>query len=1062
VSPGQSHQPAPPAKSPTLAELAAPKPLEVADLPAGFSEQIVATGITGATALAVAPDGRLFVCEQTGALRVVRGDTLLDEPFVTMKVDSSWERGLIGVALDPDFPKAPHVYVCYVAPEPYPHHRVSRFTAAGDVAVPGSEVVLLRGDDQTKLGGKVPNGHQGGAIHFGKDGKLYVGIGEQTAGLPSQRLDTFQGKLLRINPDGSIPPDNPFFATAAGKYRAIWALGLRNPYAFAVQPGTGRIFINDVGEARWEEINEGAAGANYGWPHAEGYSADPQYRNPVHAYDHGQGRSITGGAFYNPAVEQLPKEYVGKYFFADYIDNWIRILDPDNPRDVKGFATGLAGPTDLQVGPDGSLYYVNRNVWVKDGKFQPRTGSVHRIVYAASAATPAPYLTAQPDERTVAAGEPATFAVAAAGEAPLRYQWRRDGVLVEGATAASYTLYAATGAADGARFECVVSNARGRTRSRAATLWVTSLRPSAAALPSVGGLEYAYYEGAWAALPDFDRLRPVRIGVTAGADLSPRTRDEDFGVVFRGFIDVAKDGAYTFFLTANGASKLFVASADVAGTGPGPGLREAAGTVGLKARKHPFLLSFAHGAGRPDLDISYAGPGLPRQPVPRSAFSRTDRNTLVAPQVEPAGGDFTGPVLVRLTAPTAGATIRYTADGTEPTAGSAVYRGPFLQHGSATITARTFTDAGPAGSAVTAATFRIRGTAPYGLPHRELATTVQARPTPSDWPPLLSQTGAFRSLADLTPNPGVVPYAVNAPLWSDGAAKRRWIALPGDARIGFAAAGEWRFPAGTVFVKHFEIATHESRPDLRKRLETRLLVVDKGGSGSGVTYKWRADGTEADLLPETSLTEAVATETASGPGKLVWTYPSRIDCLVCHTAAAGFVLGVNARQLNGTFAYPATGVTDNQLRTWNHLGMFDRAVPEDEIPGYPRLVAVTDATASLEHRVRSYLDSNCAQCHRPGGTRVAFDARFDTPPERQHLVAGPVVSSDLGVPNAALVAPQDPARSMIYRRMVRRQDAFNMPPLATREADREAIAVLERWIMSLPGGAKPASRPPPK
>src|SRR5207245_1730129 len=125
-----------------------------------------------------------------------------------------WERGLIGVALDPDFKTNGHVYVNYVADEPYPHHRISRLTARGDVAAPGSEVVLLEGDDQRRLGGTVPAGHQGGALHFGADGKLYIAIGDQTAGEPAQRLDTFQGKLLRINPDGSIPVDNPFVTRA--------------------------------------------------------------------------------------------------------------------------------------------------------------------------------------------------------------------------------------------------------------------------------------------------------------------------------------------------------------------------------------------------------------------------------------------------------------------------------------------------------------------------------------------------------------------------------------------------------------------------------------------------------------------------------------------------------------------------------------------------------------------------------------------------------------------------------------------------------------------------------
>ena len=467
--------PAANAQKPTLPDGAT----AIASLPGGFSEQIVATGITGATAMAIAPDGRVFVCEQTGALRVVKNDKLLDEPFLTLSVDSSWERGLIGVAFDPGFPTKPYIYVCYVAPKPYPHHRVSRFTAKGDVAEAGSEVVLLSGDDQSKLGGSVPNGHQGGALHFGKDRKLYIGIGEQTAGLPAQKLDTLQGKLLRINPDGSIPDDNPFAKTATGKYRAIWAYGLRNPFAFAVQPGSGRIFIDDVGEARWEEIDEGIAGANYGWPLAEGMSSDPKFRNPIHAYDHGVGRCISGGAFYNPPHEQFPKEFVGKYFFADFMDNWIRTLDPERPKDVRLFATGLVGPVDMQVAPNGSLYYLNRNAWVKDDKFKPNTGSLHRISYTANSTNPAPIFTTQPEDRTVEVGQSATFTVAAKGDSPLHYQWLRGTVPIKDATSASYTVPAATATDQGANFRCVVSNARGSTKSRPAAIWVASLaRPS--------------------------------------------------------------------------------------------------------------------------------------------------------------------------------------------------------------------------------------------------------------------------------------------------------------------------------------------------------------------------------------------------------------------------------------------------------------------------------------------------------------------------------------------------------------------------------------------------------
>jgi glucose/arabinose dehydrogenase len=308
---------------------------------------------------------------------VIKDGQLRPEPFLTVAVDSYWERGLIGVTLDPGFAANGFIYATHVAAQPYPHHRISRFTARGHVAAPGSEVVLLRGDDQSRLGGNVSAGHQGGALHFGRDGKLYIAIGEHTAREPAQRLNTFQGKLLRINPDGTIPEDNPFCTRAKGKYRAIWAMGLRNPFTFAVQPDTGRIFINDVGDNKWEEINEGFPGANYGWPESEGATSDPRFRGPIHTYP---VASVAGGAFCpKDQGAGLPREYRGRYFFMDFVHGWIKVLDPDRPSHVETFATGLNRPCDLAFAPDGGLYVLLRDAWVIDGKFRPHTGSLLRI-----------------------------------------------------------------------------------------------------------------------------------------------------------------------------------------------------------------------------------------------------------------------------------------------------------------------------------------------------------------------------------------------------------------------------------------------------------------------------------------------------------------------------------------------------------------------------------------------------------------------------------------------------------------------------------------------------------
>ena len=344
-------------------------------VPDGFEVSTICTGLTGCTAMEAATDGRVFICEQTGRLRVLKEGKLLEEPFIVLPVDSTWERGLIGVTVDPGFPDVPYVYVCYVANEPYPHHVVSRFNAAGDVAAQASEQVLLEGDDQRKLGGNVPAGHQGGAIHFGIDGKLYIAIGEQTAETPSQNLATFQGKILRIERDGAIPSDNPFVGETKDKYRAIWARGLRNPFTFAIRPRSGELLINDVG-GKFEEINVGAPGANFGWPVVEhGPAGDARFRGPIHWYPQA---SISGGAFV-PADSGWPAAYRGRYLFADFVHGWIKSLDPDHPQDVADFATGLRRPVDLRFAPDGTLLVLLRNAWVIDDKFQPGTGTLLAI-----------------------------------------------------------------------------------------------------------------------------------------------------------------------------------------------------------------------------------------------------------------------------------------------------------------------------------------------------------------------------------------------------------------------------------------------------------------------------------------------------------------------------------------------------------------------------------------------------------------------------------------------------------------------------------------------------------
>ena len=346
--------------------------------------------------------------------------------------------------------------------------------------------------------------------------------------------------------------------------------------------------------------------------------------------------------------------------------------------------------------------------------------------------------------------------------------------------------------------------------------------------------------------------------------------------------------------------------------------------------------------------------------------------------------------------------------------------------------------------------------APYGLASRVAAKPYLQMPPLADGkiPVLLSQTGVFSDTAKRIPSKELIPYELIVAFWSDGADKSRWIALP-SGKIAFSATGEWRFPPGTVFVKNFDLATDAASPSAGRRLETRLLVCDSAGGVYGAVYKWRADGSDADLLAGSQI-EDIAIRSATGElHRQSWYYPSRQDCLTCHTANAGGVLGVKTRQMNRPFTYPS-GVSANQLRTWKHLGLFAPAFKDEDLQSFATLASAADTSRTLEDRARSYLDANCSQCHRPGGTVANFDARYDTPLTRQALIDGPVLI-DQGIDHPRVIAAHDIWRSIAYMRANTVGD-IKMPPLARETIDQAGMQLLKDWIDSMPG--RPVLPPP--
>jgi len=304
-------------------------------------------------------------------------------------------------------------------------------------------------------------------------------------------------------------------------------------------------------------------------------------------------------------------------------------------------------------------------------------------------------------------------------------------------------------------------------------------------------------------------------------------------------------------------------------------------------------------------------------------------------------------------------------------------------------------------------------------------------PPPPPFPGKLSATGCVDPQDPKKPGSALIPFGVNSPLWADGATKNRWMALPPGKQIHIEADGHWEFPIGTVLMKEFSVDG--------KRVETRFLVRhNEDGGWAGYTYAWDDAETDATLLP--------SNETRALPNGKSWYYPSRSECVTCHNATAGRTLGTWTGQLNGDFLYPTNRIS-NQMVTLDHLGMFDAPLPAPvaNLDRFPDPAG----DAPIEDRARSYLQANCSFCHRPNsGGGGAMDLRFSTSFNASGVCNALPANGDQGVPGAKVLAPGDPAHSLLSVRP-HALDARRMPPVATRVVDSDGTAVIDQWITSV-------------
>lgn len=397
--------------------------VRVFNLVPNFTNETLITGLNEPTEMIFTPDGRMWIGERTGKIKIVQPGAsqvdaipLIDIPNIYNATD---ERGILGMTLDPSFSTNGYFYVHYT--HSTLKNRVSRFTAVGNTVNPSSEVVIWANDLDSAIY------HSGGTIAFGPDGYMYIGVGDRLDPLSAQRLDTFSGKILRIGRDGTVPTDNPFYDGTGPNKDAIWAYGLRNPFRFSFDSVSGRMYIGDVGQNTTEEIDLGVRGANYGWPTCEGPCGRAGLTDPIHSYDNTNGAAAIGGFVYRGT--QFPAEYQGSYFYADYVNSWIKRLTFDasgnvtgnlNFEPADGSSYGPYGnPVSLVQGPEGSLYYVDI------GPFQnPNTGTIRRI--RNTTANQPPVIELQATPKNGSAPLAVTFSSAGTFDPegqPLTYSW---------------------------------------------------------------------------------------------------------------------------------------------------------------------------------------------------------------------------------------------------------------------------------------------------------------------------------------------------------------------------------------------------------------------------------------------------------------------------------------------------------------------------------------------------------------------------------------------------------------------------------------------------------------
>ncbi len=1050
-----------------------------------FNVATLATGINEPMEVEVAANGQVYVIGRRGEFYALEGGSLNQKDIID--TNSFEEGGLIGFALDPNFVSNRYAYFHYTHPV-QELNVISRIPInVGNTLDFASESVMLtygiQMDDCC---------HSAGEMEFGPDGNLYVSTGDNThytdyapiderpgqyvwdAQKSASNTNDLRGKILRITPTAAggytIPAGNLFAADATHRGE-IFTMGNRNPFRISLDPETGELFWGEVGPdanssdpnrgpSGYDELNRTFQAGNFGWPYFSG---------PNDAYRDFNFATNTPGSSFDPnnVFNDSPNN-TGAFNLPNAQPAWITLSHRATMvGGVYRWDGSIADSGKLPSYFHGRLLYWNFNndqmfevpvdtgattsrQWLNtapldgiiDGTFSPQNGHLYLLGYGgnccnmpanAGMLTEVTYLgdggTQQPAEG---------YAINAAGASY---------VATDGTTFAADTLFS------GGEVSTVTDSISGTSDP---TLYQTHRWLAGGftySLPLVNDdyqvtLKFCetYFEanGQRSFHVDAEGQRMISsldVHAVVGHDtaydqtftvtVSDGVLDLDFiADVENPFISaIVVEKANTFAMGSNISlqaginGKYVTADASSAATSANSvGDSETftivdggAGTIALRSVANNLYLSVGTDANS-SLSAS------------ASAITINERFQLV----ENLGGFYV---------------LRSSYNDNYVTA-SGAGNGP-LTVDSPTINGWQVFSVSPVTVCEPSFGYGI-DCRPNSAPYLNMPASPSAGF--ANVPTLLSETGAFADVITMTPSDSMIPFEPITRLWSDRAEKSRWVSVPTGGSITWTETGKWDFPAGTVFVKHFELPTDEDNSLVTKRLETRLLVVQPGGAVYGVTYLWREDETDADLLTDVFVEDIIISSTA-GDWVQTWTYPSPSDCLSCHNPESKGVLGAKTASLNGSWTYPS-GTTDNQLRTWNHLGLFDQPLDEAALSSYPAHAALSDTSATLERRLRSYWDINCGQCHGTLGIASLWDARFETPLSGQGIVSGPLANqrdylADYGLPSPLVVDPGNPSNSILYIRDDSEDPYDRMPPLARAVRDDEYIQLLEQWINSL-------------